>query len=342
MRQRKRTRVLGPYRRRGQYQLHIVEAQGTRSVETFATEQEAQDVKAAIEDELAGASSTLDDALKDYADYMRIDRGNKPSSIETTLFRLRSLFTLDDVVGDLTPKHCAELYRTLSERVSVDTHRNTLGQAKTFCEYCIDKGWLASNPFKRVKAVGRRKAGKEQLTIDETRQWLRVVHDAAESGDEGALANLVLLYLGMRPLEVVTRTVRDLDDDARILWIRSGKTRHAARRMRVPDVLRDLLVRHIRGKANDALIFGHNRDWLNRNTGRLCRLAGVPRITAHSLRGLHTTLAAEAGATANLIAAQVGHGSIEVTKRHYMVSGTTERANQRRLLDTVLGDSDAE
>ena len=43
---------------------------------------------------------------------------------------------------------------------------------------------------------------------------------------------------------------------------------------------------------------------------KLCDEAGVPRVSTHSLRGLHSTLALEAGATSSAVAAALGQVTI--------------------------------
>ena len=43
--------------------------------------------------------------------------------------------------------------------------------------------------------------------------------ELADVGDEGAVAAMMALVMGMRASEIVSRVVRDLDDDGRLLWI---------------------------------------------------------------------------------------------------------------------------
>jgi hypothetical protein len=63
---------------------------------------------------------------------------------------------------------------------------------------------------------------------------------------------------------------------------------------------------------------------------KLCDAAGVPRVSTHSLRGLHSTLALEAGATASAVAAALGHASFAVTARHYAAPDTLHNLRARR------------
>ena len=46
------------------------------------------------------------------------------------------------------------------------------------------------------------------------------------------------------------------------------------------------------GKSPEAKLFGeHWRDWVRKWVQRICEAAGVPVVTAHGMRGLHSTLA---------------------------------------------------
>ena len=152
------------------------------------------------------------------------------------------------------------------------------------------------------------------------------------------------LMLGMRASEVLCRIVRDLDDSGRVLWITRGKTDNARRRLNVPEVLRPLLLRCAEGKSPDEFLFGCSPvhpdkpltdAWLWTRIQRLCKEAGVPRISTHSLRGLHSTLALEAGATSSAVAAALGHGSFQITAKHYAAPGTVDRVRSRVVEETL-------
>lgn len=50
------------------------------------------------------------------------------------------------------------------------------------------------------------------------------------------------------------------------------------------------------GKPPEAELFGeHWRDWVRKWVQRICEAAGVPVVTAHGMRGFHSTLAVEHG-----------------------------------------------
>jgi integrase len=155
-----------------------------------------------------------------------------------------------------------------------------------------------------------------------------------------------MLHLGLRQGEVGARRVRDLDESGAALWITGGKTRNAKRRLVVPAFLRPLLLQQIEKKQPDDLIFveddkppTHSYFWLR--VKMICDEAGVPRVCPHSLRGLHATLALEAGATSESVARSLGHGSFEITARHYATPDSV-LANRQQRVAKVLGSDTPE
>lgn len=330
-------RILGPYDRGGSYVLVILSPGGKRHDRRFATKGEAQDTKRDLEEEWAAKHTIqVEKALELYEAHLK-QKGNALSTITTTLFRLRSLFTdKKGLVSKLTLMQCARLYQELAGRVAVDTHRNTLGQARTFGRWLVREKYLEVNPFAEVEGVGERSRGKTQLRVSEARAWLTTARRMMDEGEAGAVAAATALLLGLRASEVVKRRVRDLDDEGRMLWVEKTKTRRD-RHLVVPELLRPYLLRLVEGKLPEAPLWPcQGRGWVRAWTERICARAKVQRITAQGLRGLHSTLAVAAGATSHLVAASLGH-SEEVNQRHYTQGAVLEAARQERVLQVLEG-----
>jgi integrase len=138
----------------------------------------------------------------------------------------------------------------------------------------------------------------------------------------------------MRASEIIERTVRNLDDEGRMLWITDAKTQAGVRRLEVPAQLQGHLQRLARGRRPNDHLFrsGTTRHWVLRSVQRICRAAAVPVVPAHGLRGTHATLAVDAGATSHLVAAALGHESFATTARHYARTEAIEGAQQERVL----------
>lgn len=342
----KTQRVLGPYREKIGFRIIHVHRGGARDSYWFATEEEAQRAREAFQIVAEVPDPTLRDALKEYATYMRDDKGNKPTSIEQTRHKLRRFFPdLDVMLLELTRESCEGYYqalRTVPKRhggvLSVDYHRNALSEARTFLKWCVKKSWIAQNPLDGVEGLGRRHHGKEQLRIDEARKWIAKAMALAEQGHEGAVAAMMTLLMGMRCTEVISRVVRDLDDNGTLLWIPDSKTTKGKRALRVPFELQRLFQALREGKRPSDLIFGHHeRGWPRLWVKRICREAGVPEVTAHGQRGLHSTLAVEAGVTSRAVADALGHESFTTTARSYAQAGAVDRARQAQVLRVLDG-----
>lgn len=355
-------RVHGPYQHRHRWRVILIGGKGEREAISFETEAEARRFKTAKLKEIAGR--TVEDAVREHLMSMR-ERGLRESSIGRAERHLRRFFQLDrydeelartipfgrsgGLLETLKPQRCEELYKALRAEVTVDTHRNALAAAKTFGDWCVEQRWLRENPAKRVKPIGERNRGKPQLRIDETRKLVELCLELAEEEHVGAIAVLTALLLGLRASEVTDRVCRDLDDEGHLLWVPFGKTRRSRRALEVPDLLTPYLLKLAEGRAPDAQLFGagsvpyqrqprkrppraRNRYWVLAQVKALCKQAGVPEVCAHSLRGLHATLATDAGATPHLVAQALGHGSIHVAEMHYTDRTAAHSAKTRRVM----------
>ena len=328
--------IRGPYKHRdGQWRCRIIRQSGRIWCPLAQTPERALRLAELCAAEIEREGLTLAEAIPRYEAYLREEKGNRPASCTATTARLRLFFpTLSLKVFELTANKCASYYNALvkapSEKtgrpLASDTHRNYLAEAKTFLGWCVARKMLRSNPLAEIRGVGRRKHGKEQLTHDEACRWLDVA--VALAPDEpGAVAAALLLLCGLRSGEVVERIVRDVDKGGKELRITSGKTRAAIRPVAIPEVIRPYVLELCQGKAPTARLFGqHWRDWPRHWVERICEKARVPKVCAHSMRGLHATLAVTAGMSPHVVAASLGHESASTTLESYALPGSAQAA----------------
>jgi integrase len=314
---------------------------------------------------LVSTAQSVGEALDRYREYLAVDKGNGSRSVDETPQRLRQFFTayLDDPLEVLCQvPTCKRIYSRYSQtkrtrsgpkgtRIETDkpiaaaTHRNVLAQARTFAKWCRGRGWLKANGFDDVEGVGKVNHGKPQLTIDESRKWWRAAISLAKKGDEGAVGAMLAFALALRASEITKRIVRDLDDEGRQLWISKAKTKKGERRVAVPDEIRPFLLRLAKDKQPTAPIFPapdaesgfHSKDWPDGNVKRICKLAAVPEVCAHSMRGLHSTLSIQAGATASMVIGMMGHEKFSTTARSYIKPGTLQDTAQRTTMKVIKG-----
>ena len=293
----------------------------------------------------------VDLALEQYERYLEA-RGNRQSSIATTMTRLRTWQDLDVPVEDVAPTQVARWYAGRCAEVATDTHRGELAEVKTFWRWIVKQRFVRRSPAEHVEPVGRRHKGKPQLRKSEAQAFAAAALRLAGAGDDGALGALMVLLLGFRSSEIWLRRVRDVDvtSDGVLLWIDEGKSEAAARYTEVPELLATHLVRQAAGRGPGEWLFtaprsasGHRGDsWLLGAVRRICGAADVPRVCAHGLRGTWATLTTAAGVSAHVVARELGHTSPAVAREHYIQSGADEQARVRammRLIDGGLGDS---
>jgi integrase len=310
-------RIYGPYPDRGRWRVVAVDAAGRRVIETFASEVEALEYRETAEEQLNGrvVQTAIDDHL-----VAMTRRGCNSDSVATTRWRLEGLHAgaLADPLSTLTAKRAGQLYETYTTGRAPDTHRNALNEARSAGRLWVRQGWLATNPWLDVEAVGRRRRRKRQLKMDQTRALLDVAIARADT-DNGALAVATMLLLGLRSSELCRIVAPDFDCGGTVVLIPEAKSEAGVRELEIPAVLQSLLkVRAVRSNR----LFPHRRWWVREQVVRLCNLAGLEPVTAHALRGMHATVAVRRGVSAHAVAAALGHSSPKVTANHYIALGT--------------------
>lgn len=344
----RREHVYGPYKHKNGWSIVYVRG-GDRSTVVVAGQVEAQRLVDEARAQLSGRQ--VSEAVRAFLEREE-RRGLRAGTVTTLGYRLRAVLQVDadgprtgGPVAELTPARATRLLA--GYEASVDTRKGALAACRAFGAFTASKGWTRSNPFEACAVDGRKRRGKKQLTIDEAREFFRVALERASGGDRGAVAALLYVVLGCRASELRERVVRDIDNRGTVLVIPGGKTAAAARRLSIPAELQPLvsalLVRDGVRLHPGAYLFDRGdgkpptNDWARYQVHKLCRAAKVPRVCTHSLRGLQSTLATAANATAEAVAAQLGHTSPAVTGRHYLAPGAAESARGRTALTVLAG-----
>jgi len=353
-------RVRGPYERRdGRWQVDVREGDGSRRCRTFTALADGQEYA----DELlatvrATNPITIEDAIGEYERHLSA-KENKSSSITDERRALHRFFPDRSVrLRSVSVSRARALYQALvdetdeggAKALKAASHRKYLHAAGRLFKWCLSEGLVPTNPFASVRPQGRLKHGKTQHRVDELRLWEAEAWHRASAGDPRAVAALMALYLGLRATEVTLRVVRDVDDGGRILWIPDAKTPAGRRALDVPDVLGPMLVGLCAGRERTEFLFptayadkarpggrAHKRDWVREQVVEICDAAGVPRVSAHAMRGALATLAAERGQLGHLAALHFGHTSVAETKQSYAAPGSVEKSERERGMKVLQG-----
>lgn len=338
----KSARVLGPYKERAdRWRLIDISSSGVRTARYFSNKRDAERAKSSGISQLH-RRQPIEPLIEPYLESL-VESGQRPKTIEMLRAFLNSLHE-GDAIADWTPRRAANTVELWRENWSVATRRLRLCQSRFFWRWLVEEGKAHENPFAGLAIAGRLNAGKPQLRISEAQDFTRAAMARFGAGYDFALAPLLGLMMGMRSSEITDRVVRDVDDGGAVIWIDSGKTKNARRHLKVPKRLRQPLAQIIAGRDGSAPLWGchYRRQSLHRLVWELCDAAKVPRVCTHSLRGLWATLAVQSGTASEAVAAALGHGSFEVTARHYAQPSAVHEANTDRAVSTLFRNHSAD
>ena len=331
-------KTFGPYQHRGRWRILIRQGSEQR-VRSFGTEAEAKaEIRRLRIEARKEAGLSVGRAIDVYAEQLRRN-SLRERSIATTRYRLRKIFepVLSVPLATVSSVRAKELYTKVEG--SVDSRRNILNQARTFCRRAKENGWTDSLLLADVKGEGKRRCGKQKLTVDESRKFLAACLKLATSDNPkertaGVGAAMPLVF-GMRASEITGLQVRDLDAGGTVIRITHAKSQAGIRSLQVPEWFRSYLGKLAEGKVSTDLLVGHDRTWLHRGVRAICRQAGITEAPPHGLRGTHADLALMAAATPLSVSKALGHESLATTYRHYADEGITQRQEHERAMECL-------
>ena len=339
-------KVLGPYENKDKWRL-VVKSGDKRKSLVFDTFDQAETAKgnllASFDD---SAKLTVGDLLAQFIEHKR-QRGCVDRSLLHVKHTIMRILPKLDKSAHMSPEKAEALYLATIEKYAVASHAISLRTVKAMYRFAIKKKLVAKNPFDEVQSIGRANKGKLQLRTDEAKRLTDYLTELASLGDWRALALLTQLFLGLRSSEVLKLKKRDLDCDASVIVVDGTKTKNAKRRLALDaPIVRELLRRRAEGMKPEALLFSLNGSTvlsatcLHKALTKYCKQADLPTVCPHSLRGLHSSLAVQAGASSSYVARALGHGSDEVTKRHYISESAMDSARSARVSEALAGDLD--
>jgi integrase len=337
-------KVSAPYRQGDKWRLVLFE--GTkRTAKLFDDYQTAMRVKESILAAAKGRSQrTIGQAIEEWM-ALKERAGCVGRTLRTWRIKLAFLPAELPLVR-VTESKAESLYAELAAKTAAATHHASLRFAKALFRWCVKKNYVDEDPFASIAKIGKAKKGKFQLRRDEAKRLSAYLVTLATDGDYRALALLVQVLLGLRSGEVLGLKKRDLDCGGTLVIVEGTKTENARRTMKLQDapIVQELVARRIAPLTPDALIFvRRNRQTpvcatiLHKALRMFCEAAGVPKVCPHSLRGLHATLAVEAGDTCAAVARALGHGSDAVTREHYIAPAALDHARTARVASMLLG-----
>jgi integrase len=221
----------------------------------------------------------------------------------------------------------AEWIEALLDSKPPHAARSWLMTLRSLCEFAVKRGWLRTNPAANIKLAPVKSDGFHTWTDDEIAQF--EIHHPI--GSKPRLALALLLYTAQRRSDVVRMGRQHIRNGAiTVRQEKTGVTLAIPVHAHLQAVLDATPSEHLTflvtptGKPYSGNHFGESfREW--------CDAAGLPKhCSAHGLRKAACRRLAEAGCSANEIAAISGHASLDEVARY------TKAADQARMARNAM------
>jgi integrase/recombinase XerD len=286
-----------------------------------------------IPPKLAAAASTFED-------YLRVERGSMPSTIEAYRRDLRRyLRCLAEAgvneVGEVTASHVADaLDRRSTKRAAPSTLNRTLAAIRHFHRFCVREQIAPTNPAALVDGPARglslpKALGEAEMT--------KIIESASGSGarDLRDRAMLEMLYgAGLRVSELVGLDIDDVDlDDKTVRCLGKGQKERivpiggpaaAAVRRYVREGRRELM--SAKKGPMPALFLNVTGGRLSRQSAWKCvktyaaRVDPDARVFPHALRHSFATHLVARGADVRVVQEALGHARLSTTQVYTLVT----------------------
>lgn len=273
-----------------------------------------------------GGEGTFDRLIQDYfssPDYRRL----QPQT-QTAYRKVIERFVIDEKVGhrlvrEMTRQHVQAI---IARRADTPGAANDLlKKIRILVHFAIDNGWRKDDPTVRIKkfASGEFHTWTDDEIIRFEQCW--------EVGTRERAAFGLLLYTGQRASDVATMAWTDVIDGG--IWVVQRKTKAKLLVPIHPDLQQ--VLEALDGREGMILQTNVNRPFTakgfsNFMADKIGKAGLSERCVTHGLRKAAARRLAEAGCSANEIAAITGHVTLEEVARY------TRAAEQKRLARSAI------
>ena len=279
---------------------------------------------------MRGEPGTFDRLAQDYfgaPEFLSL----APSTQKTYRSVIERLIEVENIghrlVREMTREHVRRIVSRRSE--TPGAANSVLQKLKVLIHFAIDNGWRRDDPTLRVKQFAKGEFhtwSEEEITQFEAR-W--------PIGTTERLAFALLLYAGQRRSDVVEMSWTDVEEDT-IQVVPLKTKRSTGRKLAIP-IHPDLAIvlAACERRSERILVTAYNKSFTGNGFGNFMadkiEAAGLPeRCVTHGLRKAAARRLAEAGCSANEIAAITGHATLAEVSRY------TKAAEQRRLAKAAI------
>ena len=280
------------------------------------------------------------DAISDFKDYLKIERGLSTNSIisyEHDLIKLTKFLEINKKIKplQLSPEIIKEFIRHLSKEVSPSTQSRIISGIKSFYEYLLFEKLIKSNPLVEIEQPKTQRKLPDTLSIGE----INLMVSKIEKNKNEYYRNIAIIETmygcGLRVSELINLKISDLYLDEDFLKV-TGKG-NKQRLIPISSINKKCIVSYLNESRSKIKIKPTHSDtlFLNRRgkgltramiftiVKNLTKLAGIKKnISPHTFRHSFATHLLENGADLKTIQQMLGHESITTTEIYTHLDNT--------------------
>ena len=222
-------------------------------------------------------------------------------------------------------KWARSAHPTSGRPLAPKTVNDHLALLSTILQKAVDLGYLASNPARGIKKLPLPVPKDTWLRAEEVLVFLSTSREREPDWHPLIFTGF---HTGMRLGELIALRWECIDFSTEQIEVRSSRTRGVTtapkgKKRRFVQMSKELaaFLREL-PRSPGGLVFVHpdgrqiTRDMIKRPFERLCKAAGVPRITPHDMRHSYASMLVSWGAPLNVVQMLLGHVDIKTTLRY--------------------------
>jgi integrase len=238
------------------------------------------------------------------------------------------------VISELNKRSYQTLINTYAKTHEKQTTMDFHNHLKSAILDAIDEGLLISDPTRKVIIKGKTPGNKKPKFLNQFELTALLKSLTLSNKPNWDWFILLLSKTGLRFSEGLALTPGDIDFTEHKIRVSktwnyksvaggfaSTKNTSSIRTISIDPQLNKQLSKLLKGLDVDKPIFVRGRVFnstVNNRLRTLCKRAGVPVISLHSLRHTHASLLIYAGVSIARIAKRLGHSSVTTTQETYL------------------------
>ncbi len=271
--------------------------------------------------------------IKEYQNYLRIERGMSKNTLENYTFDIEKLVSylfkkkIDTSPLQITDDELQQFVYTVSKNVNARSQARILSGLKSFFKFLLMEGYRKDYPLELIEApkIGRKLP--DTLSTNEIDQLIAAIDLSTLEGERNKAILEMLYSCGLRVSELTTLKLSDLFFDESFIKVtgKGNKQRFVPIGLPTQRIL-NIYIENVRNQfpiqktANDTLFINRRGNPLTRAMiftiikGLAVEIGLEKSISPHTFRHSFATHLLENGADLRSIQLMLGHESITTTE----------------------------